>query len=44
MTNVAVAIATWLMILAAILLSPLYALWIAGGTICDARERRRYAR
>jgi|GEM_PF-4249675 len=31
----------WLMILGAIILSPLYGLWIAGGAVCDARERRR---
>ena len=32
----------WLMILAAIALSPFYALWVAGGALCDARERRRH--
>jgi len=36
-----VTIVRWLMILAAIMLSPFYALWVAGGAICDARERRR---
>jgi len=24
-------------------LLPLYGLWVAGGAICDARERRRWA-
>jgi len=41
MTKVAVTVATWFMIVTAILLSPLYGLWIAGGAICDARERKR---
>jgi hypothetical protein len=31
----------WLMIAIAIVLSPIYALWIAGGMIADARERKR---
>jgi len=31
----------WLMIGTAIVLSPLYGLWIAGGKLADARERRR---
>jgi len=33
--------ARWLMTLAAIVLSPIYALWLSGGAICDARDRRR---
>jgi hypothetical protein len=36
-----VNIVRWLMILTAIVLSPFYALWVAGWAICDARERRR---
>ena len=36
-----VTLVRWLMIMAAIVLSPLYGLWIAGGAICDARERKR---
>lgn len=38
-----VTFARWLMIGTAIVLSPLYGLWIAGGAICDARERKRRA-
>jgi hypothetical protein len=34
----------WLMITSAIVLSPLYGLWIAGGAICDAREKAKPSR
>jgi hypothetical protein len=40
MTKAAVTVVTWLLIGAAIVLSPLYGLWVAGGSICDARDRR----
>ena len=43
MTKVAVTIAAWLMILAAIPLSLIYGLWIAGGWVMDRRERRPMA-
>jgi len=36
-----VTVARHLLILAAIMLSPIYAVWLAGGAICDARDRRR---
>jgi len=36
-----VTIARHILILTAIVLSPVYALWLAGGAICDARDRRR---
>lgn len=34
-------VARYLLILAAIMLYPIYRLWIAGGAICDARDRKR---
>jgi len=39
-----VNIVRWLIILIAIVLSPLYVLWIAAGAICDVQERRRAVR
>jgi len=36
-----VNVARWLMIVAAILLSPLYALWVGAGWIADRMEERR---
>ena len=39
-----VTLVRWLMILAAIVAYPFYRLWIAGGMIADARERRRHQR
>ncbi len=36
-----VTVARWLMILAAIVLSPVYAAWVFGGWICDQQKRRR---
>jgi hypothetical protein len=36
-----VDLARYLMILTALSLLPLYGLWVAGGAICDARERKR---
>jgi hypothetical protein len=36
-----VTLARRLMILTAVVLSPVYVLWIAGGKIADARERKR---
>ncbi len=41
MTKAAVTVVTWLLIGVAIVLSPVYALWVAGGAICDAMDRRR---
>ncbi len=38
-----VNIVRWLMILAAIMLSPLYALWVGCGWIADRMEERRWA-
>lgn len=32
---------TWIMIAVAVLLSPAYLLWIAGGKLADMREKRR---
>jgi len=36
-----VSVVKWLMILTAIAVYPFYRLWIAGGAVCDARERKR---
>jgi len=36
-----IAVVRWLMILAVIALAPFYGLWIAGGKLADARERKR---
>lgn len=36
-----IRIVTWLMIGAGLALLPVYGLWVAGGAICDARERKR---
>ena len=36
-----VRIVTWIMIGAGLSLLPFYGLWVAGGAICDARERKR---
>jgi phosphate/sulfate permease len=41
MQTAMVNVVRWLMILTAIVLSPLYGLWIAGGMLADARERKR---
>ncbi len=41
MTRLAVTAVTWLLIGTAIVLSPVYALWVAGGAACDVRDRRR---
>ncbi len=41
MTKLAVTAVTWLLIGTALALSPVYALWVAGGAIADARERKR---
>jgi hypothetical protein len=36
-------LALWLMILAAIVLAPFYALWVGCGWIADQVERKRWA-
>jgi hypothetical protein len=36
-----ITVARLLMILAAIVLSPIYAAWVFGGWLCDRGERRR---
>jgi hypothetical protein len=41
MQRMAVDISRRLMILTAFALLPLYGLWVAGGAICDSRERKR---
>jgi len=41
MTIIAVDLVRRLGIVIGIALLPLYGLWVAGGAICDARERKR---
>ena len=43
MTKVMVNIVRWLMIMTAIAMSPFWALWVAGGALCDMKDRRRNA-
>ncbi len=36
-----IRLATWILTGIAFLLSPIYAVWVFGGWLCDRRERRR---
>ncbi len=40
MQMILVNIVRWLMIIAAIVLSPFYALWVGGGWICDRMDAK----
>jgi len=37
-----VTVVRWLMILTAIVVSPLYGAWVAGGWVMDRRDHRRH--